>query len=163
MATLEALLSSLSEKSNEKGKDFGEIAKWFLENSPLYLHELKKVWRWKEWPGRWGPDTGVDLVAETKSGDLWAIQANNYSRHYSVTKKDIYTFLSESGGSTFSFRLLIATTDLMGRNALRAMKTSFLQANQSPGVGPKSRSMDNSAWKLRKSRYLRALGPSWLL
>ena len=69
------------------------------------------MWLWKEWPGRWGADAGIDLVAEDHDGRLWAIQAKAYDPAYSVTKADVDTFLSESARAEFSFRLLIATTD----------------------------------------------------
>jgi predicted helicase len=55
------------------------------------------VWLWDEWPGRWGADTGIDLVAEDHEGHLWAIQAKVYDPAYWVTKHDVDKFLSESG------------------------------------------------------------------
>ena len=55
------------------------------------------MWLWDEWPGRWGADAGIDLVAEDRDGHLWAIQAKAYDPAYWVTKHDVDTFLSESG------------------------------------------------------------------
>ena len=75
------------------------------------------MWLWDEWPGRWGADAGIDLVAEGHDGRLWAIQAKAYDPAYSVTKGDVDTFLSESARSVFGFRLLIATTDRIGKTA----------------------------------------------
>lgn len=50
-----------------------------------------------EWPGRWGIDAGIDLVAEDVDGQLWAIQAKAYGPSYRVTKKDVNRFLAEAG------------------------------------------------------------------
>ena len=36
------------------------------------------VWLWDDWPGRDGPENGVDLVAEDRDGNEWAIQCKNY-------------------------------------------------------------------------------------
>jgi superfamily II DNA or RNA helicase len=79
------------------------------------------VWLWNEWPERWSLDAGIDLVAETTTGELWAIQAKAYDPSYSITKHDIDTFLSESGRPCFSYRLLIGTTDRISPTALRTM------------------------------------------
>ncbi|MGZ3391511.1 MAG: restriction endonuclease [Isosphaeraceae bacterium] len=54
------------------------------------------------------------MVAEEHDGDFWAIQAKAYDSGYRVTKHDVDAFLAESARSEFSFRLLIATTNLIG-------------------------------------------------
>jgi hypothetical protein len=41
-----------------RGKQFEHICKWFLTNDPVYKHELRRVWLWDEWTGRWGGDAG---------------------------------------------------------------------------------------------------------
>ena len=103
--------------SNERGKTFEAYCKWFLENDPIYASQLKKVWLWKDWPGNWGRDKGIDLIAETHRGEFWAIQAKCYDKNYYVTKEDVDKFLSESSRAIISYRLLICTTDLLGDNA----------------------------------------------
>ncbi|MGO8967663.1 MAG: hypothetical protein ACLQGN_29755 [Mycobacterium sp.] len=50
----------------------------------------------------------------------WAIQAKAYDTATWITKRDVDTFLAESGRSEFSFRLLIATTNWIGRTAKHA-------------------------------------------
>jgi len=102
---------------NERGKVFELYCKWFLENDPVYASQLKKVWLWTEWPGNWGRDKGIDLIAETHTGEFWAIQAKCYDKNYYVTKHDVDKFLSESSRAAISYRLLICTTDLLGDNA----------------------------------------------
>ena len=69
-----------------------------------------------------GGDAGVDLVARHQDGSLWAIQAKAYGPDYSIKKADVDTFLSESARKQFSYRLLIATTNRIGRTALRTLE-----------------------------------------
>ena len=89
---------------------------------PVLRHQIDRVWLWRDWPGRWGPDAGIDLVAKTPFGDLWAVQAKAYAANASVTKADIDTFLSESSRPQFALRLLIATTDHVSANARRTIE-----------------------------------------
>jgi superfamily II DNA or RNA helicase len=101
----------------ERGRVFEVYCKWFLENDPIYASQLKRVWLWKDWPGNWGRDKGIDLIAETHRGEFWAIQAKCYDKNYYVTKEDVDKFLSESSRANIAYRLLICTTDLLGDNA----------------------------------------------
>ena len=117
MAALETLLLTLPEAAKARGDAFERLTKWYLENSPTYGALIKTVWRWEDWPGRWGRDAGIDLVAETHDGEFWAVQAKAYAPTTTITKSDVDTFLSESARDVFRFRLLIATTDQIGHNA----------------------------------------------
>src|SRR5436190_2646199 len=114
--------------SGVRGKQFELICRWYLRTDPLYRRELKRVWLWDEWPGRWGADAGIDLVADARDGGLWAIQAKAYDPRYRIKKSDVDTFLSESARPEFSFRLLIATTNEIGATAKRT-----LEAQEKPG------------------------------
>lgn len=104
MGRLETLLNQLTSSAKEQGDEFEHLCKWFLENDPIYATQLEKVWLWDEWPDRWGPDSGIDLVARTKQGGLWAIQAKHYAPASTVSKADIDSFLSESSRPGFAFR-----------------------------------------------------------
>lgn len=121
MATLPELLSNLDANIQVRGHQFEHICKWYLENDPKYRLELKKIWLWKNWPNKWGPDAGIDLVGKTYDNKLWAIQSKAYDEKYSIKKTDIDTFLSESSRQVFSYRLLIVTTNFIGRTALRTL------------------------------------------
>jgi predicted helicase len=134
MWAFDTLYANLAENPQLRGVQFEHVCKWFLENDPVYAHELKTVWLWSDWPGRWGGDAGIDLVAEDRNGDLWAIQAKAYDPRYRVSKKDVDKFLSESGRSVFSYRMLIATTDLIDRTGERTIqqqekRSSFFRLN----------------------------------
>ena len=105
-------LDTFDPQAHRRGQQWEEVCQWFLRTDHLYRTQLTKVWVWNEWPDRWGPDAGIDLVAKAADGTLWAIQAKNYAPSTSVTKHDVDTFLSESAVSAFSHRLLIATTSI---------------------------------------------------
>ncbi|MGW0327774.1 Helicase associated domain protein [Nocardia sp. NPDC003183] len=129
MATLTDLLDQLDPDDNvHKGAQFERICQWFLTHDPAYAHEIRQVWLWDDWPGRWGADAGIDLVAVDRQGNLWAIQAKAYAENTSITKHDVDTFLSESARSVFAFRLLIATTNRIGSTAKRTLEAQEKQA-----------------------------------
>jgi hypothetical protein len=46
---------------SRRGGQFERVCKWFLTNDPLYRHQVRRVWLWDEWPGRWGADAGIAL------------------------------------------------------------------------------------------------------
>ncbi len=117
-------LDTFDPDSNRRGTQWEHVCKWFLEADPVYRAQLKKVWLWNKWPGRWGPDAGIDLVAEAKDGTLWAIQAKAYAPDNTVTKHDVDSFLSESARAEFRHRLLIATTSRVSHAASRASKAA---------------------------------------
>ena len=104
------------------GSAFEWLCKYFLQNGPKYAGVFEKIWRWNEWPDRWGIDKGIDLVARTKDGKLWAIQAKAVSPDRSIPKSELDSFLSESNRPQFDYRLIIATTDDIGRNARDTIK-----------------------------------------
>jgi predicted helicase len=104
------------------GGDFEWLCKWFLEHAPRFRGvQFKKIWLWNDWPDRWGPDTGIDIVALDRAGDLWAIQSKADAPDRYVTKREIDSFLSESNRPEFAYRLLIATTDNIGAKARRVL------------------------------------------
>jgi predicted helicase len=74
----EQLLGKLSPDQRRRGREFERICGWYLLNAPEYRTQVRKVWLWDEWPGRWAADAGIDLVAETTEGALWAVQAKAY-------------------------------------------------------------------------------------
>ena len=128
MGDLAVLLRQLSPVRYERGRQFERLCQWYLRNDPVYSQQVETVWLWDEWPGRFGADAGIDLVAQTHDGDLWAVQAKAYDQRYSVTKADVDTFLSESGRPQFAFRLLIATTDLIGARAEKTLDEQAIPA-----------------------------------
>ena len=118
-------LESFHADPKTRGTQWEHVCKWFLETNDVYRGELKTVWLWDAWSGRWGPDTGIDLVAQAKDDTLWAIQAKCYDPKSTVTLDDMNKFFGasnrqfeyEGGIRHFSQRLLIATTDQVSKHA----------------------------------------------
>jgi superfamily II DNA or RNA helicase len=122
--TFEYLEAKIRREANGTlfGKDFEWICKWYLENAPMYRGKFRHVWPFMEWSERWGPDCGVDLIAETYSGEIWAIQAKAISANDSITKAQVDSFLSDSANTKVNYRLLIATTDWLAPHAERTIR-----------------------------------------
>jgi len=70
MPKFDDLLAALDPDPRVRGKQFEHVCKWFLANDPMYKATLRRVWLWNDWPGRWGIDAGIDLVAEDGSGQF---------------------------------------------------------------------------------------------
>jgi hypothetical protein len=109
-------------EGNLYSRDFEWICKWYLENAPIYRGKFKKVWPFRKWPQCWGPDCGVDVIAEAHDGKIWAVQAKAFIAGNTVTKAKVDSFLSETSRSEISQRLLIATTDKLSTNAKRVIR-----------------------------------------
>ena len=97
------------------GGDFEWLCKWFLESAPRYRGLFDQVWLWKDWPERWGSDAGIDIVARTRAGELWAIQAKAVHPDRTISKSEIDSFLSQSNRQN-TFLLLCSA----GRDTMRA-------------------------------------------
>lgn len=122
MGSFIEIRATFSGDSYQRGKDFERLCKWFLETDPRYSGKLTEVWLWDDWPGRWGPDCGIDLIAQDAEGKTWAIQAKCYDADNSITKQDVDSFLSESTNiDKIHHRLLIATTNNIAANARRVI------------------------------------------
>jgi superfamily II DNA or RNA helicase len=121
MSSFDRFLNSF-DFENTKGKQFEHFVKWFLLNDPYWKTQTDEVWLWDDYPDRWGPDNGVDLVFRHKNGEIWAVQAKCYNPKYSITKTDANAFLSESNRKEIDKRLLIASTDKVGKNARQVCK-----------------------------------------
>lgn len=106
----------------EKGTRFERFTQSFLQTDPLWSEQFEKVWMWDQWPDRWGPDTGIDLVAQRRDGGKTAIQCKFYDPQSRVSKADIDTFLSASGRGGFTERIIVSTTTQWGPNAETAIR-----------------------------------------
>ncbi len=91
-------LSPLSEK--QKGNYFEALTKFHLQLHPTYATQLKSVWHLSEVPLKVRThlnlpnlDEGIDLIAETKEGEFWAIQCKyRDDKTTSLTRSDLTTF-----------------------------------------------------------------------
>jgi superfamily II DNA or RNA helicase len=116
---VQARLHPLLEK--EKGDLFEELVKAYLLLEPEYATKLKKVWLYREVPQtialllKLPPvDQGIDLIAQTKGGQFWAIQCKYRDQtNRSLTWREVSTFAGLAFGVCrgISFGLLCSTTE----------------------------------------------------
>ncbi len=118
-ADFQRRLRDLSEK--QKGDLFEELVKAYLQLEPEYASKLKHVWLYREVPQAIAKqlklpatDQGIDLVAETKDGEFWAVQCKyRQDTDHSLTWREISTFTGLAFGVCrgFRFGLICSTTE----------------------------------------------------
>ena len=120
------------------GTKFEELIARYLKTDPLYSNQLEEVWLWNEFPYNAsisGHDTGIDIVAKTKSGEYWAIQCKFYGEDHGVDKGDMDTFMSASGRTfkdysgqniPFSQRMVFSTTDNWTETAIQSLENQTI-------------------------------------
>ena len=104
----------------EKGTYFEELIVAYLKHEPFYADLYSQVWTFRDWAvshGKDGKDKGIDLVAQTKKGELHAIQCKFYAPDHRIEKKDIDSFMAASGQRPFVNRFIVCTTNHWGNNA----------------------------------------------
>lgn len=109
----------------QKGLLFEHLVKHFLELDPIYQSKLEKVWLFTEVPhdvrqatNLPPKDQGIDLVAKTRDGEYWAIQAKYRTDSLSALSwPDVATFTGLAFGTCkqISFGLLCTTTERLSR------------------------------------------------
>jgi len=128
MSSLKGLLDSFRTASvteREKGTYFEELMLCYLRNEATYRDLYAQVWIYSEWAkqqGIDGRDVGIDLVAQTSTGEYHAIQCKLYSEDYRLQKGDIDSFFTASGKKPFSHRIIVSTTNHWSEHAEDALR-----------------------------------------
>lgn len=115
---IEQINQSAGDVQRERGTLFEKLVLAYLKNEPTYKTLYQNVWLLADVPGEYGiskKDTGVDLVAQQRNGDLVAIQAKFYT--HKVGKDAINSFVAELGKSYYQRGLIISTVDEWNSNA----------------------------------------------
>lgn len=120
----------------DKGTRFERLMQAYLKTDPLYADRFQTVWLWDDFPYKsdfGGKDVGIDLVAQTESGDYWAIQCKCFADDAYIDKPAVDSFLATSSrtfddGKTFAQRLWISTTNRWNSEAEKTIR------NQNPPV-----------------------------
>ncbi len=114
-------VSSLSKI--EKGRAFERLTQLYLQTKPEYQTTLKDVWRLADVPVKVKrklrslptADEGIDLIAETRTGEFWAIQCKYKSdKDKALTVKELSTFTNLAFNvcaGTFSQALVAHSTN----------------------------------------------------
>ncbi|MGO4519007.1 DEAD/DEAH box helicase [Dyella sp. 2RAF44] len=138
MTALQSLLDTFratARSEREKGTYFERLVKAYLQNEPYYCDLYAgKVWLWEEWRTEAakrglrdvGSDAGIDLVAETTTGELYAIQAKFYDEDANLTLRELSTFITAAGKKQYNHGLIFLTATKSTahlREALQGQKT----------------------------------------
>ena len=107
---------------NSKGKQFEIFCKWYLQNNPYWKNLIDKVWLWQDYPDRWADkDLGIDLVFKDFDKKIWAVQAKCFAQDHYITYDEMARFIAESNRSKIDKRLLMASTNNLGPNAISVL------------------------------------------
>ena len=125
---LEVLLDTYRDASvteREKGAYFEELIGCYLRNEASYKDLYEAVLPYAQWAEKQGidkRDAGIDLVAETATGETHAIQCKLYAADYKLRKEDIDSFFTASGKKPFSRRIIVSTTNHWTEHAEDALR-----------------------------------------
>jgi len=105
------LFMNLPDNTAAKGKTFEHLVKWLLQNDPRFtaIFAAQNIYLWADYPNRWGPDNGIDLIATDKTGQTWAIQAKAWAPDRPLNKAAIDSFLAESSRKEIQARMIVTT------------------------------------------------------
>ena len=102
MTTISDLLQAFRDASSNtttQGRYFEKLCREWLLYSGVYP-EIARVDLWNDWSRRGNvADIGIDLVAETETGEFYGIQCKFFTEGSSVSKDQIDSFLAASGKS----------------------------------------------------------------
>jgi predicted helicase len=141
MTTLTDFLETFrdtAKSEREKGNYFEKLVKVYLLNEPYYADLYGgKVWLWEEWRREWlkrgngdpGADAGIDLVAESATGEFHAIQAKFYAEDAKLKLDDFGSFFTASSKKHFSHRLIFLTATSSTHHLREAVKDQHPPVN----------------------------------
>ena len=99
-----------------KGNAFEKFVLWLLQNVEPWSSQVAQAWRWMEWPDRDGPDRGIDVVVQTHSGELWAVQCKAHTAN-AINSGVLKSFLDKSSDEIYAHRMLFSITDRITKPA----------------------------------------------
>lgn len=116
---------SMADSERVKGGYFEQLVRQYLLHDSQMRRQFSEVYLWKDWPGRDArPDCGIDLVAvpaDDAHGAV-AVQCKFYAPGHRIAKRDLDSFLAESGKHPFTRRIFVETTgQTWARNAEEAI------------------------------------------
>ena len=133
----QSILDYIDERSSSpyrKGELFEKVMRQYFLADPIYKDSFSEVYLWNEWAalkGLEGTDTGIDLVAQERSGGYCAIQCKCYGPNTRIQKPHIDSFITASAiewptrkehRERFTSRIIVDTGKDWGQNALKTIK-----------------------------------------
>jgi predicted helicase len=162
VSALRDLLSTYrqaAQTNREAGTYFEELTVVYLKTEPSFKELYRQVLTHADWSRQRGldqRDTGIDLVAETGTGEVHAIQCKLYPPEYVVQKSDLDSFFTASGKKVFSRRIIVATTDHFGVHAEAALEDQQPPVTKIDLAALEGSVIDWASFKLKKTPKVRA-------
>jgi len=128
MTPLRQLLESFRHAAateREKGTYFEELIACYFRHEASYRDLYSEVLTYAQWADRQGldkRDTGIDLVAQTQTGEFHAIQCKLYTEGHTLQKSEIDSFFTASGKKPFVHRVIVSTTNHWSEHAEDALR-----------------------------------------
>ena len=127
---------NVTNTQRDSGTLFEDLMVVYFKHEPKFKEQYRTVMPYARWVDFYGhelgidskKDTGVDLVATTFTGEHHAIQCKNYVPSHKMSKADIDSFMSASGKTYFSYRIVVSTVTDWTDNAIEMVQ------NQNPPV-----------------------------
>ena len=132
----QSILDYIDERSSSpyrKGDFFEKVMRQYFLADPIYKDSFSEVYLWNEWAalkGLEGTDTGIDLVAQERTGGYCAIQCKCYGPNTRIQKPHIDSFITasaiewstaEGARERFTSRIIVDTGKDWGQNALNTI------------------------------------------
>ena len=132
----QSILDYIDERSSSpyrKGELFEKLMREYFLKDPIYQDSFSDVYLWREWAalkGLEGTDTGIDLVAQERTGGYCAIQCKCYGPNTRIQKPHIDSFITasaiewstaEGARERFTSRIIVDTGKDWGQNALNTI------------------------------------------
>lgn len=147
----------MSDSERMKGNLFEQLSRQYLLTDAQMRQAFEEVYLWRDWPGNEGrPDTGIDLVGvlrdpEGNEGGVVAIQCKFFGPGHRIQKRDIDSFLSESGKHGFVGRIIVETTgEEWSHNALNAIEDQQIPVQTIGLTDFRNSDIDWSTYTLKK-------------
>lgn len=120
----------VTQSQRDSGTLFEELMIKYFENEPKFESEYETVLTYADWAEKYADelnipnkkDAGIDLVATNYSGEHHAIQCKNYVPSHKMAKADIDSFMSASGKTYFTYRIIISTVTDWTDNAINMLE-----------------------------------------
>ena len=132
----QSILDYIDERSSSpyrKGELFEKVMQQYFLKDSIYKDSFSEVYLWKQWAalkGLEGNDTGIDLVAQERTGGYCAIQCKCYGPNTRIQKPQIDSFITasaiewstaEGARERFTSRIIVDTGKDWGQNALNTI------------------------------------------
>lgn len=125
---------NISHTQRDSGTLFEDLMIVYFKNEPKFKEQYRTVMTYARWVDCYGhelgidskKDTGIDLVATTFTDEHHAIQCKNYVPSHKMSKANIDSFMSASGKTHLTYRIVVSTVTDWTDNAIEMVQNQNL-------------------------------------